>query len=173
LQVHLAGYPSRVTFSAAAVPSRRPGWWFRAGAAACLLVATACGSTGSQAGTQPRAGTSGFGAGVFNDLPQDPGAAPAGPVTHRQGRTTRTFIVHDAIPQEVAQRLADAMRQAQWTTVAAPHRFYQIWRARYRRNGQQLLVTVSPAPALDLSSPSQSNDVQYSLVLGDPGVSIS
>lgn len=132
-----------------------------------LLVA--CGGSQDEPEAQPSPGGTGFVEGRFDELPVPPRAEALGPRRETDGVLARSWSVRDTTPDEVLQFYETGLPD--WTVTSAPRSIGDGAQGLWRRGGEQLRVTATPAPTADQDEGAGTDpaEVQLSLQLSEPG----
>ncbi len=137
-----------------------------------ILLGAGCDSTGSRASTQPAPHESTFSKGTFDSIPRYPGSSSTGPRSHKDGVTVQSFAVSSATPRAILTWYKSRLSSS-WELIRRPGASGSTdWRGEWQRSKRHLLVSAAPTPALG-NDASAAATTQFSLELGDPGVSVS
>lgn len=141
----------------------------RVAVVAVLCLALALGACGSDASTeaQPRPPGTGFGEGVFDDLPLHPRSDPVASLTEKDDATVRSYRTDGATPREVLDFYEDQLPGG-WQLIGAVEEIGpDSYRGTWVRDDQQLEVSATPAPRLDQNDTAEQVVTQYSFTLTD------
>jgi hypothetical protein len=129
-----------------------------------VLAVTACGASGDEENeAQPERG-GGFVQGEFDDIPRHPGSDQIQAATETDEVVTASYVVETAQPRTVLRFYDQTLPNEGWTTTEAPvEAGRDVWRGTWRRDGDRLEVSASPAEGLEDGN--FANPTQYSLVL--------
>jgi hypothetical protein len=137
-----------------------------------ILLGAGCGSSGSRAATQPAPHESTYSKGTFASIPRYPGSSSTGPRNYKNGVTVQSFEVSSATPRTVLTWYQSRLSSS-WELIRRPQASGSAdWRGEWQQSKRRLLVSAAPSPGLG-NDASAAATTQFSLELGDAGVSVS
>ena len=133
----------------------------------CLVIG-ACGDDGDRSPeATPAEDAPAFVSGDLDSIPIHPLAEEVGPKSRKDGVIAQSFRARNLSPDQLFEWYDENLEG--WEQEAPPEQLGEAanasWRARWIRDDHRLIVTTSPAPALESAEGTDDPILQYSLSL--------